>query len=222
MTKFEFTAWCLGAFGGTIAFVLMQGPDALSNLGKLPGVYSSTLDELKSTYYQDKFWTGTWSANTEYWYDSGAHNISNTDIVLQLGVEKGKARGSIYTKNLCDTIPLLDMLFLDGYVGLDREVHLKGYEMIHGERVNFASFDVRIDNDKDKAVDIITVKPSGAPSTIFPDAIRLTRQSENSEEYKEPFEYCFDKRKNFILDAIRQREKKSAAGSAENIAPRAK
>jgi hypothetical protein len=207
-------ALVITTIGSIIAFVLLKGPEALNNIQILPDTYSTTESKVKSVYYNDKYWSGIWSANTEYDYTSEEGDTSNTDIVITMGITEGKAFGSFYSKSMCDANPVLDFLLLDGEVNMGT-LYLTGYEMIGGKRQNFLHLKAYTDSDRDKQRSILSFETITGMQDILPKNFKLTRQPEDSKEQQETTKYCLPKRFDFFKKLIEQANKVESNTAAQ-------
>lgn len=206
MTKEKITIAVLTFIGGALGFILLQGPTALNNLQLLPDAYVQVSNKMKSLYFKDSTWSGTWSASADYEYTYEEGDTSDTDIIINLSVEQGEAHGEFYSKSLCEAAPMLDLLLIDGRVDASRKLHLIAYEMIGGKRRNFIAISASLPSDDDIKKNITTFNIQSGITDTFPTRIRLKKQLNENTEAHETQEYCLTKKWAFIKNELERRD----------------
>ncbi|BEV17787.1 hypothetical protein HBDW_45750 [Herbaspirillum sp. DW155] len=141
-----FLAWCkrrwvyitsvLAGLGGVIAFVLTQGPTALTNAQMLPGKIKETVSMARSWYYDDAKWTGAWSDMVEGVI--GGPELSRNEVYLTLDVQQGIASGTISTKEICRVLPFMFVQFKGEIIS--GQLYAKAYDWIDGKEESMFSF----------------------------------------------------------------------------------
>ncbi|MFM4680618.1 hypothetical protein ACEUD4_20035 [Aeromonas media] len=158
-------------FSLTYAAVI-NGPQFFENIQKLPAIIESTYNKFSVWYFDDENWSGFWSSDTEFIVDWQDLNLSDTDLVIDMESVHGTISGVIFTKNVCNTIPLLGMLMLDAKVSLLGQT-ADGilFEYINGSRRNLSTIKFRMDGS------ILHISPINDHFKFIPTAVKIIKQA---------------------------------------------
>lgn len=176
---------------------MANGPQFFENIQKLPATIESTYDKFSTWYFDDKNWSGFWSADAEFNVDWQDLHLSDTDLVVDMESYHGTISGVIFTKNVCNTIPLLGMLMLDAKVELfSQSADGILYEYINGSRRNLSTIKLR------KYGSILEISPIDDRFKFIPTTLKIIKQTE-----KEKHNLLPKNEKGFIDVCKTQREK---------------
>lgn len=169
--KKTWTVICVIA--GIIYAAVTNGPQFFENVQKLPEAIESTYDKFSIWHFDDASWSGFWSSDTEFNVDWQDLHLSDTDLVIDMESYHGIISGVIFTKNVCDTIPLLGMLMLDAKVSLFSQT-ADGilFEYINGSRRNLSEIKLTMDGS------ILEVSPVNDRWKFIPTTARIIKQTE--------------------------------------------
>lgn len=137
-------------FAAVVAFLgwfLSGSNQILSNISSLPKDLSGLNKQAQSWYYDDEWWSGVWSTDTEYMFQiSDAQVSTDVDFKMELEVNQGIVSGTISSRKVCELMPLIDGTLLEGRLDNDK-IRAVVYEIISNERVNLALIEVRKTNE---------------------------------------------------------------------------
>lgn len=204
MTKAKLVWGVVATISALLGFVLTQGPSVLENIQILPEAYEKTSVKIKSVYFKDAMWSGTWSSSADYDYTYEEGDTTETDIIINLSVEQGEAFGEFYSRSLCEAVPMLDFLLLEGAVDSGRTLRLIAYEMIGGKRHNFISITARLPSEEELKRGLITFDIDSGILGVFPERIRLKKQFNDDAEPGETHDYCLKKRFEFVRKTLEE------------------
>lgn len=158
---------------GVLYVAVTNGPQFFENLQKTPTIVKSTYNQFSSWYFDDENWSGLWSSNTSFNVDWQDLNLSDTDLVVHIDSYQGTISGVIFTKSVCNTIPLLGLLMLDGKVNVFGE-SADGilFEYINGSRKNLSTIKLT------KNGSLLEVSPINDRFEFIPTTIKIIKQTE--------------------------------------------
>ena len=161
----------LTGLAGVLAFVLLQGPSALSNAQVLPGKVVETVSMMRSWYYEDAKWSGAWSDMVEGVV--GGTPVSRREVYMTIEVKEGEASGTISTKEICKALPY-NFIHFRGKIS-SGELHGEAYDWFWGQEKT--AFTFRMRNG--------VVTPVLDPSGFFPDKAVLDKDIHQPTEFLE-------------------------------------
>jgi len=174
------TTWMIISYiCGMIYVAVTNAPQFFENLQKTPATVISTYNQFSSWYFDDDSWSGLWSSNTGFSVDWQDMHLSDTDLVVSMESYQGTISGVIFTKNVCNTIPLLGMLMLEGKVNFFGE-SADGmlFEYIDGSRKNLSTIKLT------KNGSLLDVLPINDRFKFIPAKIKIIKQIEIEDESK--------------------------------------
>lgn len=182
----------IAAIFSFVGWILLKGPEALSNAEKLPAAFSSASDKFLSWYYKDDEWTGVWSSKAEGYVDMADIPVSTVDVHIEMDVHKGRVDGTIATKKICETFPMWDFVLLEGQISGD-EFDGIVWDVIKGERQNFALVNFQ------KKGDVLKVTPKEGYVSWFPAEAVIMRHPGESPMQTESVDksYCYEEKMAF-------------------------
>ena len=186
-------AWVL--ISGTavvVAAVLLNAPQMLQNARILPKEVGETTAQFRSWLNEDSEWTGNWSAHPEAYADLADMRLSDVDMQITIWASQGEIDGTIATREICKSIPVLNYVLLRGEV-FGNTAHVIAWDIVQGHKQDFAELRlVRDDN-------VITVTPTNGMKDWFPSIARLARSSPEPKSEPEPDQsFCDPERKAFF------------------------
>jgi hypothetical protein len=143
-------------------------------------------------YYDDKAWTGVWSARPEGYVDSGDMKLSDTDLMLNLIVDHGKVGGDLSTKAICKINPMFDYLMLEGDISGDTAT-ITAFDFIGGKRENFFRFTAKREGV------VMNVELKEGFIDWIPRPVRIARHPDEGEDpYANMPGLCADEKGKFM------------------------
>lgn len=172
-------AWVIvsGVFA-VVSAVLLSGPEALKNSRILPREISTTVSQFRSWVKEDAEWTGHWTAHPESYADVAGLRLSDVDMQITLWATEGRIDGTIATKKICKSLPILNYVLLEGTVFGD-SARVKAWDIIGGHRVDFA--DLLLERDGY----LMTVTPTAGRRDWFPETARLAIDPVSADDHSQ-------------------------------------
>jgi len=193
-------AWViLSGVLAVVSAVFLSGPEALRNLRILPQEISTTISQFRSWVNEDEEWTGHWTAHPEIYADVADLQLSDVDMQITLWAKEGRLDGTIATKNICKSLPIVNYVFLEGSVSGD-SARVKAWDTIGGHRVDFA--DLLLERDGH----LMTVTPTAGRTDWFSATARLAVDpvsSDDRDQMDSAHTFCAEERAA-LFDRLRQ------------------
>lgn len=167
-------SWVIGgAIGTVLTWVLLNGPNALSNARILPGEFQKTLDVFLGWYYDDEKWTGTWSSREEGIID----DLKQAELPLKLsiGAHHGKVVGEMFNRTVCELSPLLPPVLVEGKIRRG-ELVAYAFAYVGGERKLLYEFS----GTQGEGEPVLTLTPVKDPVGLLPPSARLVHRIEEN------------------------------------------
>lgn len=157
--------------GAVLAWVLLNGPSALSNARILPGELQKTLDAFLSWHYDDEKWTGTWSSREEGHID----DYKQAELPLKLSIESrhGKVLGEMFNRAVCELNPMLPPVLIEGAIRRDKLVAY-AFAYVGGERRLLYEFSGKQSGHEP----VLTLTSLQDPAGLLPSSARLVHRIE--------------------------------------------
>ncbi|MCT8283564.1 hypothetical protein [Xanthomonas translucens] len=188
-----------------VSAILLKGPNLLQNARILPSEVRQTTSQFQSWAKEDASWTGNWTSFPEGIVDMADMHLSNVDMQITIWASQGDIDGTIATKSICKSIPVLNYVLLRGKVSGDT-AHVVAWDIVQGHKTDFAELTLVRDGG------VITVRPTSGRKEWFPLAARLGRHPDESGVEPEPDQtFCNEERKAF--------KSASRAGSTQALGP---
>lgn len=166
-----------------LASIILNAPTLLKNARDLPKEMRETERQYLSWLKEDTAWTGHWSSFPEGIVDMQDMNLSDTDIQITIWASEGNINGTIATKSICESIPVLSFILIRGEVYGDTAIIIV-WDIIDGYKTDFA--ELKLVRDRN----VITVTPITDPRSWFPSVARIGKhpfEPENKSELHEFF-----------------------------------
>lgn len=180
------------ATGVVVSAILLKGPTLLQNARILPGEVRQTASDFLSWAKEDAAWTGHWSSFPEGIVDIADMRLSDVDMQITLWASQGDIDGTIATKSICRSIPVLNYVLLRGEVS-GNTANVIAWDIVRGHKTDFAELKLVRDGD------VVTVTPTSGRKDWFPTTARLGRHLGESGAEPEPDQtFCDEERKAFF------------------------
>jgi hypothetical protein len=175
-----------------VSAILLKGPTLLQNARVLPNEVRQTASQFQSWAKEDAEWTGHWSSFPEGIVDMADMHLSNVDMQITIWASQGNIDGTIATKNICKSIPVLNYVLLRGEVS-GNTAHVTAWDIVQGHKIDFAELKLVRDGN------VIVVTPSFGRKDWFPATARLGRHpAEQGVEPKSDQTFCAQEQKTFF------------------------
>ena len=179
------------AVSGVVSAILLNGPNLLQNARILPTEIHQTVSQFLSWFKDDADWTGHWSSFPEGIVDMADMHLSDVDMQITVWAKGGGIDGTIATKSICKSIPVLNYVLLRGEIS-GTTANVIAWDIVQGHKTDFAQ--LRLDRDGD----IITVTPVNGRKEWFPETARLGKHPLELGKEPEPDQtFCDQERKSF-------------------------
>ena len=190
----------ISATSVVISAIIINGPSLLQNARILPSEIHQTTSRFLSWVKDDSSWSGHWSYFPEGIVDMADMNLSDVDMQITIWSKEGVIDGTIATKEICKSIPLVDYVLLRGKVS-GNTATVVAWDIVQGHKTDFALLKIVRDGE------VITVTPTEGFKEWFPTIARLGRHPLESGKEPEPNRtFCAEERKSFF-EKIRSSEK---------------
>lgn len=120
----------IAAGAALIAALFFGGLSALPGEASRSASLQHKWNALRSWYYDDRSWEGTWSTHLDS--ATAMLPLNAQDVFLQLTLAQGVATGIIASPTLCARFPFSDMVQFHGEI-IDGQLHGTAYPMVGGE-----------------------------------------------------------------------------------------
>lgn len=191
--------WFIAAATSTVVTtVLIQGPTMLQNARILPNEIQKTSDQFHSWVKEDSEWTGHWSSFPEGMVDMADMNLSDVDLQITIWAKNGRIDGTIATKKICQSIPVLDYVLLRGEVS-GNKAEVIAWDIVGGHKKEFASLTLVRDGY------LMTVAPKAGMTSWFPQSAKIARRPRDNEDPKPDSTFCA-KEKQALYDEFNKKE----------------
>lgn len=181
------------ALGTALVAVLTTGPTLLTNAENLNKESVRIFKQINAWYSDDSAWAGVWSTYPEGIVDIEDMKLSTTDLRLHLVADSGKLSGEITSKLICQTVPTLDYLLLEGTTSGDTAT-LTAFDFLGGHRRDFFRFKA-----KREGVILEITLIDGLPDWIPGGArVGLHPSEEKDDSEQTPIGYCAIERADYI------------------------
>ena len=172
--------------------ILLKGPTLLQNARVLPNEVQKTTNQFQSWAKEDDEWTGHWSSFPEGYVDMADMQLSDVDMQITIWASQGNIDGTIATKRICKSLPVLNYVLLRGEVS-GNTARVVAWDIVQGHKTDFAELTlIREDT-------AITVTPTSGRKEWFPATARLGKHpDETGEETHIDSSFCSDERKGFF------------------------
>ena len=175
-----------------VSAILLKGPTLLQNARTLPGEVRQTASDFQSWAKEDAAWTGHWSSFPEGIVDMADMRLSNVDMQITIWASQGNIDGTIATKSICRSLPVLNYVLLRGEVS-GNTANVIAWDILQGHKTDFAELKLVRDGD------VVTVTPASGRKDWFPATARLGRHPDESGVDPEPDRtFCAEERKAFF------------------------
>jgi len=182
----------VSATGIVVSTIFLKGPSLLQNARILPTEIRQTTSQFLSWYKDDGDWTGHWSSFPEGIVNMEDMHLSDVDMQITIWAKEGSIDGTIATKSICNSIPMLNYILLSGEVS-GTTANLNAWDIVQGHKIDFAQ--IRLVRDGDE----ITVTPVNGRKEWFPATARLGKHPLKPGEIPEPDQtFCDQERKSFF------------------------
>lgn len=171
-----------------ISAILLKGPSLLQNARILPEEVRLTMSKFLSWAKEDDAWTGHWSSYPEGIVNMADMRLSDVDMQITIWASQGDIDGTIATKNICRSIPVLNYVLLRGSVS-GNAAHVVAWDIVQGHKTDFAKLTLAREGDA------MTVTPIDGRKDWFPSTARLGRHPTRSEPDQA---FCSEERKAFF------------------------
>ena len=179
------------ATGVVVSAILLKGPTLLQNARILPAEVRQTASDFQSWAKEDAAWTGHWSSFPEGIADMADMHLSDVDMQITIWASQGDIDGTIATKSICRSIPILNYVLLRGEVS-GNTANVVAWDIVQGHKTDFAELKLVRDGD------VVTVTPISGRKGWFPATARLGRHPGESGVEPEPDQtFCSEERKAF-------------------------
>ncbi|WP_114996972.1 hypothetical protein [Xanthomonas campestris] len=179
-----------------VSAILLKGPTLLENARILPGEARQTASEFQSWAKEDAEWTGHWSSFPEGIVDIADMRLSNVDMQITIWASQGDIDGTIATKSICKSIPVLNYVLLRGKVS-GNTAHVTAWDTVQGHKTDFAELKIVRDGN------VITVAPASGREDWFPATARLGRHPAEPGAEPEPDQSFCDQERKAFFDKLR-------------------
>lgn len=170
---------------------LSQAPTLLQNARIIPEEFKITISQFRSWVKEDNEWTGHWSSFPEGFVDLADMQLTETDLEITIWATEGYIDGTIATKKVCETLPIVDYFLLRGEVSGDK-ANVVAWDIIKGHKTDFAELILERKNG------VITVTPKSGHTDLFPAIARIGQHPlEPGEDPKPTSDYCKEEREEF-------------------------
>jgi len=186
-------AWVVISTISAASFLfLLNAPTVLQNVRKLPDEARETYSQYRSWVKEDTEWTGHWSSFPEGVVDMADMRLSNVDMQITIWASQGEIDGTIATKVICRSIPVLNFVLLRGHVNGDTAT-VTVWDIVEGQKTDFAELKLVREGD------VLTVTPLSGRKDWFPATARLGRHPREANVQPEPDStFCAQEMKDFI------------------------
>lgn len=168
----------------------------LQNARILPTEVRDTVAQYRSWVKEDDAWTGHWSSFPEGIVDMADMHLSDVDMQIVIWASQGDIDGTIATKSICKSIPLVNYVLLRGEVS-GNVARVVAWDIVSGHKSDFAELELVRDGD------VVTVTPISGRVEWFPKFARLGKAPDESGTESEPDQaFCAEERKAFF-DKVR-------------------
>jgi hypothetical protein len=155
-----------------------------------------TASQFQSWAKEDEAWTGHWSSFPEGIVDMADMHLSDVDLQITIWASQGNIDGTIATKSICRSIPVLNYVLLRGEVS-GNTAHVIAWDIVQGHKTDFAELDLIRDGD------VITVVPTSGRKDWFPATARLGRHPSESGTEPEPDQTFCNAERNAFFKKLR-------------------
>jgi len=191
-----------------VSAILLKGPNLLQNARILPAEIHQTVSQFLSWTKDDADWTGHWSSFPEGIVDMADMHLSDVDMQITIWAKEGSIDGTIATKSICKSIPVLNYVLLRGEVS-GTTADVIAWDIVQGQKTDFAQLRLARDGD------VITVTPVNGRKEWFPAISRLGRHPLEPGKEPEPDQtFCDQERKSFF-----EKLRPSANEKGSQVAP---
>ena len=119
-------------------------------------------------------------------------HLSNVDMQITIWASQGDIDGTIATKSICRSIPLVNYVLLRGEVS-GNTANVTAWDIVGGHKIDFADLTLVRDGD------VITVTPTSGRTSWFPTTARLGRHPDENAKQPEPDQtFCNAERNAFF------------------------
>ncbi|OZB82717.1 MAG: hypothetical protein B7X28_03215 [Halothiobacillus sp. 13-55-253] len=184
------------ATGVVVSAILLEGPTLLQNTRILPGEVRQTVSDFQSWAKEDSAWTGHWSSFPEGIVDMADMRLSDVDMQITLWASQGDIDGTIATKSICRSIPVLNYVLLRGEVS-GNTAKVIAWDIVHGHKTDFAELKLVRDGE------VVTVTPTSGRKDWFPTTARLGRHPGESGAEPEPDQTFCDEERKALFNKLR-------------------
>jgi len=186
-------AWVVISTISAASFLfLLNAPTLLQNVRKLPDEARETSSQYQSWVKEDAEWTAHWSSFPEGVVDMADMRLSNTDMQITIWASQGEIDGTIATKAICRSIPVLNFVLLRGTVS-GNTAKVTAWDIVQGYKTDFAELKLVRDGG------VLTVTPLSGRKDWFPATARLGKHPGEANVQPEPDgTFCAQEMKDFI------------------------
>lgn len=188
-----------GATSALVSAILIQGSTMLQNARVLPKELLETSNQFQSWVKEDEEWTGHWSSFPEGIVDMVDMELSNVDLEITILSKNGEINGTIATRKICESIPIVDFVLLRGKVD-NNKAEVIVWDIVGGEKRDFASLTLIRDDY------VMTVIPKEGMTYWFPSQARIARGVIDSSVPHPSRSFCDKEKKEFFEEIIQDRK----------------
>lgn len=184
-----------------LSAVLINGPTLLQNARSMPKEFRETKSQFESWVKEDDEWTGHWSSFPEGVANMSDMKLSDTDLEITVTSTQGRIDGTIATKAICRSIPIVNFVLLRGQVS-GNSADVVAWDIVEGYDREFATLTLTREGD------VMTVVPTGGHTAWFAPMVRIGRSPSVEEDGPSPSgDYCAEQREAFMkaLEALGDR-----------------
>lgn len=175
-----------------VSAILLKGPNLLQNARILPAEIRQTASQFLSWAKDDADWTGHWSSFPEGIVNMADMHLSDVDMQITIWAKEGSIDGTIATKSICKSIPVLNHVLLRGEVS-GTTADVIAWDIVQGHKTDFAQLRLARDGH------VITVTPLTGRKEWFPATARLGKHPpELGKEPESDQTFCDHERKSFF------------------------
>jgi hypothetical protein len=172
-TSFITKHWfVISSIVGAFFMLILNAPTLITNLENLPRDVSRVTDKFLGWYYDDEAWTGFWSEFPEGYVNLEEMNLGSVKLGIDIIATSGVIGGMIGTKAICNTLPFVEFLHIEGKVS-GNEAVITAFDYIGGKRQEFTRLTLRRDGI------IMTVKPVDGIVDLFPQGAKIGRHPDH-------------------------------------------
>lgn len=118
--------------------------------------------------------------------------LSDTDMQITIWSKEGEIDGTIATKKICKSVPLVNYVLLRGKVS-GNTATVVAWDIVQGHKKDFALLNIVRDGE------VITVAPTEGFKEWFPATARLGKHPLEAGKVPEPDQtFCAEERKSFF------------------------